>query len=136
MKKRIILAGVSLILSWPGIAHADISYTTPVLVVQPLAMDFGVLRMGESATNSFLVENPGKGILVGTATVAPPFKILSGGRYKLESNSALVVTIVYTQDAARTNTQTVTFTGPTSRARATVTGRLSTKRWPYYLKRK
>jgi hypothetical protein len=54
----------------------------------------------------------------------------------LTRNGAQVVNVVYTPDGAPTNTQVVTFTGGTRAATATVTGSLSTKRWPYYLKRK
>jgi len=136
MKKRVILAGLFIALGWPCIAHADTLFTSPFLVVSPTALDFGVLRKKQSATNSILVENVGSGTLVGTATVRPPFKILSGANYKLRRNEAQVVTIVYTPDGARTNAQVVTFTGGASEVSATVTGRLSTKRWPYYLRRK
>jgi len=105
-------------------------------VVSPKKIDFGDLRLKESATNSFLVENVGSGTLEGTAKVPPPFKIQSGASYKVPRNGAQVVTVVYTPDGSPTNTQVVTFTGGTSEVTATVTGRLSTKRWPYYLKRK
>ena len=76
-------------------------FTRPFIVVSPMKADFGTLRMGESATNSFLVENVGRGTMVGTATVPPPFKVLSGGSYKLTRNGAQVVTVVYTPDGAR-----------------------------------
>jgi hypothetical protein len=135
MKTRIALVGLFL-LSWLGIAPADTFFTRPYIVVSPTTLDFGALRLKESATNCVLVENVGSGTLVGKATVPPPFKILSGGSYSLKRNAAQVVTIVYTPNGAPTNTQVVTFTGGTSEVRATVTGRLSTKRWPYNQKRK
>ena len=136
MKKRFVRAGASIVVSWFCIAHAGTYFTRPFLVVSPMKADFGTLRMGESATNSFLVENVGGGTMVGTATVPPPFRVLSGGSYKLTRNEAQVVTVVYTPDGAGTNTQVITFTGGTSDVKATVTGKLSKKRWPYYLKRK
>jgi len=136
MKKRVLLAGLFVALGWPGVVHADTLFTSPFIVVSPTTLDFGTLRRKESATNSILVENVGSGTLVGTATVPRPFRILSGANYKLKRNEAQVVTIAYTPDGARTNTQVVTFTGGASEVSATVKGRLSTKRWPYYLKRK
>jgi hypothetical protein len=136
MKMRVAVAGLFIALGWLCIAHAGTLFTSPFIVVSPTTVDFGLLRIKQSATNSILVENVGSGTLVGTAKVPPPFKILSGANYKLRRNEAQVVTIVYTPDGARTNTQIVTFTGGASEVSATVTGRLSTKRWPYYLRRK
>jgi hypothetical protein len=135
MKTRITLAGLFL-LNWLCVARADTLFTAPFIVVSPATLDFGALRLKESATNVFLVENVGSGTLVGKASVPPPFKILSGDTYKLKRNEAQVVTVIYTPNGAPTNTQVVKFTGGASEVRATVTGRLSTKRWPYYLKRK
>jgi hypothetical protein len=82
------------------------------------------------------VENVGSGILVGKATVPPPFKILSGGTYKLERNAAQVVTIVYTPNGAPTNSQTVKFFGKDNEASATVIGRLSKVSRPKHPKRR
>jgi len=136
MKKRAAFAGLFVALGCLCAAGADTLFTSPFIVVSPTAIDFGVLRKKESATNSILVENVGSGTLVGKATVPPPFKILSGANYKLRRNEAQVVTIAYTPNGALTNTQEVTFTGGAAEVRATVKGRLSTKRWPYFLKRK
>ena len=136
MRKQIALAGAFIIVSGSCLAGTETLFTSPFLVVSPKTLEFGALRPGEFATNCFLVENVGSGTLAGQATVAPPFRIQSGASYKLTRNGAEVVTIVYTPDGAPTNTQVVTFTGGTSEVKATVTGSLSTKRWPYYLKRK
>jgi hypothetical protein len=136
MKKRVLLAGVCVVLGGLCMVYADTLFTHPFIVVSPKKVDFGVVRMKQFATNCFLVENVGSGTLVGTATVPPPFKILSGGSYKVPRNGAHVVTVIYTPDGSPTNVQTVTFTGGTSDVTATVTGKLSTKRWPYYLQRK
>jgi hypothetical protein len=136
MKMRIAFAGLFIALSWLCIVHADTLFTAPFIVVTPETLDFGVVRARHSTTNSLLVENVGAGTLVGTATVPPPFKILSGANYNLKRNEAQIVTIVYTPNGALTNTQVVTFTGGSKEVRATVTGRMSTKPEPYYPKRK
>jgi hypothetical protein len=62
---------------------------------------------------------------VGTATVAAPFKILSGGDYTLRENDAQVVTVIYKPTGAAADTQTVQFTGGGG-AKATATGKLET----------
>ena len=122
--------------TWAATVRADTLIDHPFLLVSPTAMDLGRLRPGEGATNSFLVENVGGGILVGTATVPPPFRIVSGGSYRVPRSGAQVVTIVYTPNGSPTNTQVVTFTGGAGDIRATVTVSHSTKRWPYYLQPK
>jgi hypothetical protein len=137
MKKRVALAVTLSVVSWLCTIHAaDTLFTSPFIVVSPQALDFGTLRLKEYKTNCFLVENVGSGTLVGTATVPPPFKVLSGANYKLKRNAAQVVSVVYTPNGAPTNTQVVTFTGGASEIKATVTGKLSTKPRPYYPKRK
>jgi hypothetical protein len=136
MKKPIAVAGICILLSWSCMADSQTFFTRPFIVVSPAKADFGTLRLKQSATNSFLVENVGSGTLVGTATVPPPFKIVSGANYKVERNGASVVTVAYTPDGSPTNTAVITFTGGTKDVTAKVTGRLSKKRWPYYLQKK
>jgi hypothetical protein len=125
LKRRLALAGAFLFLNWLCRAQAGTLFTSPFIFVYPPTLDFGAVPRNESATNSLVVENVGSGVLVGKATVAPPFRILSGGTYKLERNAAQVVTIVYTPDGAPTNVQMVTFSGKDKEASATVMGRLS-----------
>ena len=124
MNRLLVIAGWALILSVPGIAGADTLFTTPVIYVRPQTLDFGRVAAKATATNTFLVENMGKGRLVGTATVPAPFKILSGGKYRLEENEAQVVTVIYKPSGAATDTQTVKFTGGGG-AKARVTGKLA-----------
>jgi hypothetical protein len=60
---------------------------------------------------NILVQNYGGGKLVGKATVAKPFKILSGGTYRLGPADAQVVTISYTPSAGLLDSNVVKFTG-------------------------
>jgi hypothetical protein len=136
MKKRIAVAGSFIALSWLCVVAADTLFTAPFIVVTPETLDFGVVRPRHSTTNCLLVENVGGGTLVGTATVPPPFKIISGAKYSLKQDEAQIVTIVYTPDGALTNTQVATFTGGVKEVKATFMGRMSTKPEPYYPKRK
>jgi hypothetical protein len=96
--------------------------TNPVVMVTPMSLDFGAVKNHTTATNTLLVENAGGGKLVGKATVAPPFKIISGANYTLKEDAAQLIVITYTPGSAPAVTQTVTFTGGGG-AKVTVTGR-------------
>jgi hypothetical protein len=124
MNKLRILAASLLVLCAPRIAEASTLFTNPVIVVSPKALDFGRVATNTTATNTFLVENIGRGTLVGKATIAVPFKILSGGDYSLRENEAQVITVTYRPTGAAFDTQTVQFTGGGG-AKATATGKLA-----------
>jgi hypothetical protein len=124
MKKLLTIAGWVLFLSVPRIAEAGTFFTNPVIYVTPMALDFGPVAAQGAATNTFVVENMGRGTLVGTTTVAAPFKILSGGKYVLRENEAQIVTVIYTPSGAASDTQTIKFTGGGG-AKATATGKLA-----------
>ena len=124
MKRVCVSAAVILFLQWLCLAKAATLFTVPVIVVTPKILDFRAGATNGTATNTFLVENAGGGKLVGKAMVARPFKIVDGGNYSLRENEDQVVTVIYTCRNARTNIQTVTFTGDGG-AKATVIGRLS-----------
>jgi hypothetical protein len=127
MKRLLIIAGCVLVLGVSWIAEAGTLFTNPVIFVKPTTLDFGPVAGNTTATNTFLVENMGSGKLVGTATVAAPFKILSGGDYTLRKNEAQVVTVIYTPTGAATDTETAQFTGGGG-TEATVTGKLALPR--------
>jgi len=103
---------------------SNFALTNAVLLVSPTTLDFGAVALGKGATNTFLVENIGRGKLVGTASVPTPFKILSGGDYALAEKQVQVVTIAYIPGRTRamTNTATVKFTGGGG-AKVKVTGK-------------
>jgi hypothetical protein len=124
MKSMFVTAGLVLILSAPSLAQAATLFTVPVMVVTPTQIDFGAVAQSTTVTNSFLVENAGGGTLVGTATVPPPFKILSDGTYSLRPGEIQVLTITYTPSGGSNDIQVVTFTGANP-ANAKVQGRLA-----------
>jgi hypothetical protein len=124
MNKLLAIVGWALFLSVPGVAEAATLFTTPVIYVKPQTLDFGRVAAKATITNTFLVENMGKGKLVGAATVPAPFKILSGGKYSLRENEAQIVTVIYKPSGAASDTQTVVFTGGGG-AKARVTGKLA-----------
>jgi len=81
MKRLLNLAGCVFVLGLPWVAEAGTLFTNPVIFVRPSTLEFGPVASDTTATNTFLVENMGSGRLVGTVTVAAPFKILSAGNF-------------------------------------------------------
>lgn len=98
-------------------------FPTPVVVITPGIMDFGGVLTNTYATNTFLVENAGRGKVVGKASVSPPFKITDGANYSLSRKEKQVVTIVYGPRilTGSNDVRNVTFTGAGT-AKALVTG--------------
>ncbi len=84
---------------------------TPSLGAQPLSQDFGSLQVGSTAERTFVVTNSGIDPVSGTATVATPFSIVSGGAYTLNAGQTQAVVVRYQPLASGINTQTVLFTG-------------------------
>jgi hypothetical protein len=83
----------------------------PVISVSPTGVIFGVLAPGQHATNSFVVSNVGAGTLSGSATVAPPFRIVGDGTYSgLANGQSTVVQVAY-DPASINDTGTVNFAG-------------------------
>jgi hypothetical protein len=122
MKRTIGGMAAIFILTSFGHALASELLTNPVVMITPIVLDFGLVKAGSTATNTLLVENAGGGKLVGKASVAAPFKIISGGSYSLKENTAQVVTITYTAGRSTADTQTVMFTGGGG-GKVNVTGR-------------
>jgi len=127
MKKRFALIGsIPLVVAF-CVARAGTLFTTPIIFVQPSSIDFGRIAPREFATNSFALENVGGGVLIGKATVPPPFKIISGETYQLKRSEIQLITIVYTPDNNPTNMEIVRFGGADTPGSATVVGRLDTR---------
>jgi hypothetical protein len=123
MKKLLLMTGAVLTLGVPLLFGSDTLFTTPVIYVRPQTLNFGLVASKAIATNTFVVENMGRGKLVGKATVPAPFKIISGGTYTLQENEAQIVTVTYTPTGAAVDTQTVKFTGGGG-SQVRVTGKL------------
>lgn len=101
--------------------------TNPVIQVSPAVLSFGSLAAGASATNSFVVQNAGAGMLSGTAAVATActnyLRIVSGGTYSLGANQSQVVTVRYSPSGNGTDNGIITCGGGGG-AQVTVTGSL------------
>jgi hypothetical protein len=94
---------------------------TPVLQVTPGSIAYGTILNGTSKTNNFTVQNIGTGTLTGTASVAAPFSIASGGSYSLGASASQTVTVIFSPTVASNYNQSVTFTGGNG-TNTTVTG--------------
>ena len=127
MKRTLMVMGLFGMLCGVALGASSSIYTMPIMLVTPRLMDFKLVPAGTTVTNHFVVENVGNGRLVGSATVAPPFKIISGGEYSLKYGDAQIVTITYTPSASGTDERTVKFTGGNG-ATVPVVGKLAPAR--------
>jgi hypothetical protein len=84
---------------------------TAAISVTPASQYFGVVAVGATTNNTFTVQNTGGGTLAGSASVAAPFSIVSGGSYNLGAGQSQTVTVSYNPTSVGTNSQVVTFTG-------------------------
>jgi hypothetical protein len=82
----------------------------PIMEVTPGSQSYGTVMNGTSVTNSLTVENVGGGTLSGTASVAAPFSILSGGSYSLGNNQSQAISVVFNPATAGSYSQDLTFT--------------------------
>jgi len=111
IKGCLVAATLATLASGSSISCAGTLFTSPIIAVSPRTVDFGAVPVKTTVTNTILIENWGGGKLVGKATVAPPFKIISGGTYRLGPSDAQVITVSYTPSGALLDTNIVKFTG-------------------------
>jgi hypothetical protein len=107
--------------TYPHPLISGASATNAAISVNPGGLDFGVVNVGSHSNMTFRVQNIGGSLLTGSASVAAPFAIVSGGSYSLASNQSQVVTISFNPTQAGGANQSVQFTGGGG-ATATVSG--------------
>jgi hypothetical protein len=83
----------------------------PMIQATPGSFPFGGIPNGTSLTNSIIVQNVGSGTLSGTASVASPFRILSGGSYSLGAGQSQTVMVAFSPSTVGNYSQSVTLTG-------------------------
>jgi hypothetical protein len=91
--------------------YARAASTNPAILVSPSSLSFGPVPTNVTITNSLIVQNTGSGILAGTATVAAPFQVVSGGSYSLGANQSQVLVVSYTPSGNGSDSRLITFTG-------------------------
>ena len=92
-----------------------------VISVTPSSRDYGAILVFDVKDLTFSVQNSGTDTLAGSASVTPPYTILSGGTYSLGAGLSQTVTVRYAPTVVGTNIGTVLFTGAAG-AVAAVTG--------------
>ena len=96
--------------------------TPPVLSVTPLSQDFGTVPAGNSADRTLTVQNTGGGILTGSASVNPPFSIVSGSSFHRGPNSTQSVVVRFSPTVTGVYSANVTFTSNGGDVTVAVTG--------------
>ena len=94
----------------------------PPQQVSPASFTCGLLVTGQRADTTFQILNNSAGTLTGTATVASPFSITSGGSYSLAPGQTGVVTVAFHPVSAGTFTSNVVFTSNVGTNTSTMSG--------------
>jgi len=83
----------------------------PSIEVTPTALAFGPVTVSTTSDLPFMVRNSGGGTLTGTATVSPPFSIVSGGAYSLGAGLSQTVTARFSPTSTAGASANVTCSG-------------------------
>ena len=106
-------------LSTPTLIYGSIP---PELVVSPDAYDFGTLLTGTTGRGSFVIENHGQQPLLGTATIAGLFAVISGSPYSLGAGQSGPVTIAFSPLTAGSSEDNLVFISSGGTSTNLVTG--------------
>lgn len=93
-----------------SVTSADLP-SAPVIDVTPATLDFGAVTVDQVQPNTFTVTNTGVGLLLGSATVFPPFEVVSGSPYSLTAGQSKDVVIQFAPKAVGGFAETASFTG-------------------------
>lgn len=83
----------------------------PTIGVGPSAGFFGFIPVGQTSSQTFYVTNMGGGYLIGSASVAYPYSIVSGSQYNLPPGWSQPIVVRYTPGAPATNFSFLKLTG-------------------------
>ena len=96
-----------------GAAHADFGVTPAT------AISFGNITTGQAVDRAFVVQNTSAASITGTATVAAPFSLVSGGSFTIAAGASQTVTIRFQPTTPGTFASNVVFTvGPDTVSRS------------------
>jgi len=85
--------------------------TNPETALSPSTLNFGFVKVGNTATQTVVVENIGQGTLTGSASVSAPFSITGNDDYALVNGATTNISVVYTPTTPGVQSGTVSFTG-------------------------
>jgi len=91
----------------PGTGPGD----DPETALSPSTLNFGFVKVGNTATQTVVVENIGQGTLTGSASVSAPFSITGNDDYALVNGATTNIAVVYTPTTPGVQSGTVSFTG-------------------------
>jgi hypothetical protein len=94
-----------------ALEYAGVATTNASIAVSPGSLNFGTVAVNSTNNLTFTVLNAGGGTLAGTATVAGPFSVVTGGTYSLGANQSQTVTVRFVPSAAASYSSNMTFTG-------------------------
>ena len=94
-----------------AVAGVAVDSLPPAILVSPSSQIFGIVPVGTNSGRSFVVQNVGAGTLAGSASVSPPFSVLSGGSYALAGGQTQVVSVRYSPAATGNDAQSIVFSG-------------------------
>jgi hypothetical protein len=87
-----------------GVAQSDISVTPTA------ATSFGSIASGATVDRTFTVANTGGAALSGSASIAAPFRVVSGGSFSLNPGASAAVVVRFQPTSAGSFAGNVTFT--------------------------
>jgi len=82
----------------------------PQISVTPTSLNFGSVGVGDSADQTFTVQNTGGGTLTGSAGTTAPFSVVSGSPFSIDAGASNFVVVRFSPTATGTFTRNVTFT--------------------------
>jgi hypothetical protein len=94
----------------------------PAISVTPPSQDFGTVAVDSSTDRSFTVQNTGGGTLSGSASIAAPYAVISGGSFSLGAGASQQVTVRFTPTAPGSAAGNVSFTSNAGNVGRSVTG--------------
>ena len=107
----------------PSVTGTGTAIPGPTLSVAPqTTVDFGVVTVGGSVDRSFTVTNSGGGTLTGTASIAAPFGVVSGGSFGLTAGTSQTVVVRFSPTVAGSFANSVGFNSNAGTAARSVTG--------------
>jgi PKD repeat protein len=103
-------------------SYITVTNPPPLLTVNPAALAFGSVNLGQSNTLNFKLVNNGGSTLIGTASATLPFLISSGSPFNVSPGQTGIVTVTFAPSSPGSFSNVVVFTSNGGNSTNTVTG--------------